>query len=168
MGNQGISISDWILIIVFFILFFISIYLILRVLLSSKKAGKFKLGIKDLKYKNQVFILMGILLIIIINCIQLFKKPDMPTLLATTMLIMMFSSNLVLQYFGIGIFENGIMFGGMLHTWDKVNSFNLTDNLLILNIESKKSPKISHEYRFIVNNDSKVELQKFLELKIKR
>ncbi|MFL0269571.1 DUF5673 domain-containing protein [Candidatus Clostridium radicumherbarum] len=168
MENQAISISDWILMIVFFILFIVSIYLIIRVLLNSKKAGKFKLGIKDLKYKNQVFILIGILLIIVINCVLFFKKPEMSTLLATTMLFMMFSSNLVLQYFGIGIFENGIMVGGTLHTWDKVKNFNFKGNLLILNIESKKNPKVLHEYSFYVNNDSRAEEQKFLNLKIKR
>ncbi|MFL0248019.1 DUF5673 domain-containing protein [Candidatus Clostridium stratigraminis] len=168
MGNSGISIFDWILIIVFFILFILSIYFILRVLLSSKKAGKFKVGIKDLKYKNQTYILVGILIIIIINCVLFFKSPEMSTLLATTMLFMMFSANLVLQYFGIGIFENGIMFGGILHTWDKVENFKLADNLLILNIESKKNPKLFNEYSFYVNNNSRAETQKFLDLKIKR
>lgn len=163
---NGISLLDWILIIAFFILFLVSIYLIFLVFINVRKAGKFMFAIKDIKYKNQVLILGGILIIIIFSCFQYIKKPDMGSLLAISMLIMMFCANVVLQYFGIGICENGIMFGGVLHTWNKVSTFNFSNNLLLMNIQSKKS---SNEfiYRFYINNTKKYEVEVFLNAKIK-
>lgn len=161
----GITISDWILIIVFCILFLASLYIISLVFFNIRKAGSFKLRIKELKYKNQIFILGAILFILIFNCIQFIKNPGMASLIATSMLLIMFSANVVLLYFGIGIYENGIMYSGVLHTWKNVKNFRLSNNLLVLNIENRKNSK-EFQYSFYINNISVNEVEKFLNSKI--
>lgn len=164
---NGITVLDWILILAFCILFLVSIYLIFLVFLSKRKAGKLMISIKDIKYKNQRFILVAILIVIIFNCLQLIRKPDLGTLLATCMLTTMFTANLVLQYFGIGIYEKGVMFGGILHTFDKVKKYDLNNNLLVMNIQPKKNSN-EFQYNCFINATTKDEVHNFLNSKINK
>lgn len=164
---NNITILDWILIITFCILFLVSIYLIFLVFFNNRKAGKLIFSIKDIKYKNQRLILVGILIIIIFNCFQFIKNPEMGTLLATSMLVMMFSANVVLQYYGIGIYEKGVMFSGILHNWEKVKKYSLDTNLLVMNIQNKKGSN-EFQYNCYVNDTTNSEIHEFLNSKINK
>lgn len=155
------------ILVLFTALFIGSIYLLLLIFFNRRKSGKLEISIRDTKFKNQRFILIALILIMGFDFIEFLRKPDLGNLLAMAMFIVMFITNLILQYFGIGIFENGVMFGGFLHSWDRIKGYKINESILSLTIKPKNKTR-EFQYKFILAPVKKEEALKLLRKKVKK
>ena len=134
---NGIKGIDWIMITAIIMIIISMIIIIISFLLNKKKAFKMIIKLYPPNYKRQSKILILLLIILLFSIILVSYFPSIPSICFFSGM----AGNCVLTilplYFTNGLYENGVMYSGIVHSWDGIISHNYKqDNIIAFEIKN--------------------------------
>ncbi|MGK0466044.1 hypothetical protein [Clostridium sp.] len=128
---NGIRGTDWIMISGVILMILCMTIIIISFLLSKKKALKMIIKLYPSNYKRQSKILILWLIYLVFLIILVFYSPSISIICLLSIVAGVCILTILPLYFTNGLYENGIMYSGMLYSWNSIISHNYKQNNVI-------------------------------------
>ncbi|MFT5875256.1 MAG: hypothetical protein ACI8WT_004238 [Clostridium sp.] len=134
---NGIKGIEWIMIFAIILMILLIIFIIISFLLNKKKAFKMITKLYPPDYKRQSKILILWLIFLVFSIILVFCSPSILSICFFSVMAGNCVFTIVPLYFTNGLYENGVMYSGIFHSWDGIISHNYKqDNIIAFEIEN--------------------------------
>ena len=134
---NGIKGIDWIMITAIIMIIISMIIIIISFTLNKKKAFKMIIKLYPPNYKSQSKILILLLIMLVFSIILVAYFPSIPSICFFSTMAGSCVLNILPLYFTDGLYENGVMYSGIFHSWDGIISHNYKqDNIIAFEIEN--------------------------------
>ena len=146
---NGIKGSDWIMIIAIIFSILLITFMIISFLLNKKKAFKMIIKLYPPNYKRQSKILILWLIFLVFSIILVLYSPSISIICLLSIVAVNCVLIILPLYITNGLYENGIMYSGMFHSWDGIISHNYKqNNVIAFEIENVFKERIELKFFF--------------------